>query len=104
MIESVLLCTRQGVLGTYWFLLMNNARISLQTLENLLALLETHSQPHMNHYSFPMQEHFILNRVLHLITVPPENTTVLYFAFYLLLLARLFSNCFSLFVLIYTDF
>lgn len=53
----------------------------------------------MNHYIFSMQEHFTQSRVLHLITVPLANTTVLYIAFYVLLLVRLCSNCFSLFVL-----
>lgn len=103
MVESVFVCAGQGVQGLCWFLLMNNARIPLQTPENLRALLETHSQPHMNHYGFPVQECFTLSRVLHIITVPPANITPLCFAFYPRLLARLFSSCFSLSVLSYPD-
>lgn len=61
-----------------WFLLMNNARIPLQPPENFRALLETHSQPHMNYYGFPEQECFTLSRVLHIITVPLANITLLF--------------------------
>lgn len=86
-----------------WFLLMNNARIPLQTPENFRALLETHSQPHMNHYGFPEQECLTLSRVLHIITVPLANITLLCFALYPHLLARLFSSCFSLPLLSYSD-
>lgn len=86
-----------------WFLLMNNARIPLQTPENFRALLETHSQPHMNHYGFPEQECFTPSRVLHIITVPLANITLLCFALYPHLLARLFSSCFSLSLLSYSD-
>lgn len=79
-----------------WFLLMDNARIPLQTPESFRALLETHSQPHMNHYGFPEQECFTPSRVLHIITVPLANLTLLCFALYPHLLARLFSSSFSL--------